>query len=398
MARRKSEVNLHVKGRQRSHWLCRTADEMPTRPRRVAIVHDWLNGMRGGERTLEAVLELFPAAHIFTLLLDRGKISPAIGSRRIVTSFIQHLPLAQSRYRYFLPLFPMAAESFDLSGYDLVISTSHCVAKGARCSREALHICYCFSPMRYVWVFQEDYFGESKLKEVMLRPLLSRLKRWDRRSCDRVDCFVAISRTVAKRIARFYGRESEVIFPPVDTDFFIPGGRQGDFFLVVSALVPYKKVDLVIEAFNELKLPLVIIGDGPEYRKLRRMAANTVCFRGWVTDEEVREAYQGCRALVFAGVEDFGLAPVEAQACGRPVIAFGEGGVTESVQDGVTGTLFRQQSVDSLMGAVRAFQGRTFEGARLRENSLRFSRKVFKRRLMEYISARYAEFRLDRSE
>ena len=365
-------------------------------PRRVAIVHDWLNGMRGGEKTLEAILELFPAAHIFTLLLERDKISIGIGAKKITTSFIQHIPLAKSKYRYLLPLFPMAVERFDLSSYDLVISTSHCVAKGARAGREALHICYCFSPMRYVWVFHEEYFGKSRLKSQILRPFIAGLRSWDVRSCERVNHFVAISETVAGRIARFYGRESEVIFPPVETDFFVPGEKEGDFFLVVSALVPYKRVDMAVKTFNELGLPLVVIGDGPEYRRLRRMAARNISFRGWVSKEEVRDAYQSCRALIFPGVEDFGLTPIEAQACGRPVIALGKGGVTESVEDGMTGILFRRQSVASLKAAVTAFRRRRFDGAIARRNSLRFSKEVFKRRLMEYVCRRYEEFRLDK--
>ncbi|MDP2897038.1 MAG: glycosyltransferase [bacterium] len=362
---------------------------MSIQPKRVAIVHDWLNGMRGGERTLEAILELFPRADIFTLLLDREKISDTIGQRKITTSLIQRLPLAQSKYRYLLPLFPKAVESFDLSGYDLVISTSHCVAKGACPPDGAMHVCYCFSPMRYVWVFQEEYFGRGPVRRMLLRPVLDWLKRWDRRTSQRVHHFVAISKTVAERIARFYGRDSTVIHPPVDTTFFTPGGEQQDFFLMVSALVPYKRADLAIRAFNELRLPLVVVGDGPDYPRLKAMAGGTVSFRGWVSDDEVREAYQGCHALVFPGVEDFGLTPVEAQACGKPVIAFGEGGVTESVREGVTGLFFREQTVDALVAAVRAFQTMPFEPARARQNSLRFSREVFKERLKDYILRRF---------
>jgi glycosyltransferase involved in cell wall biosynthesis len=357
----------------------------------VAIVHDWLNGMRGGEKALEAILELFPQADIFTLLLDREKISASIRSRKITTSFVQHMPFSRSRYRHFLPLFPLAVESFDLSGYDLVISTSHCVAKGARPPREALHVCYCFSPMRYVWVFQEEYFGGSRMRKVALAPIFAALKWWDKRSCDRVDDFLAISRTVAERIETFYGRKAEVIYPPVDTDFFVPGGKEEDFYLVVSAVVPYKRVDIAIGAFNELRLPLVVIGEGPEYRRLRRLGGKTVSFRGWVTDEQVREAYQGCRALIFPGMEDFGLVPVEAQACGKPVIAFGKGGVTESVLDGETGIFFREQTVEALVDAVKAFRGRRFDPAKARENSLRFSQNVFKERMLEHITHRYKE-------
>ncbi len=364
---------------------------MSMQPRRVAIVHDWLNGMRGGEKALEAILELFPQADIFTLLLDRAKISASIRSRRITTSFVQHMPFSRSRYRHLLPLFPLAVESFDLSGYDLVISTSHCIAKGARPPREALHVCYCFSPMRYVWVFQEEYFGGNRMRKVALAPIFAALKWWDKRSCNRVDDFLAISRTVAERIETFYGRKAEVIYPPVDTDFFVPGGKEEDFYLIVSALVPYKRVDIAIAAFNELRLPLIVIGEGPEYRRLRRLAGKTVSFRGWVTDEEVREAYQGCRALIFAGVEDFGLVPVEAQACGKPVIAFAEGGVTESVLDGETGIFFREQTVEALVDAVKAFRGRRFDPAKARENSLKFSRHLFKAKMLDYVFRRCEE-------
>lgn len=377
-------------GRQR-RLAARTARFMSTQPRRVAIVHDWLNGMRGGEKALEAILELFPEADIFTLLLEREKVSARIGSQRITTSFIQHLPFARSKYRHLLPLFPLAIESFDLTGYDLVISTSHCVAKGARPAKGALHICYCFSPMRYVWVFQEEYFGGNRMRRVALAPIFAGLKLWDRRSCDRVNHFVAISGTVAKRIARFYRRKAEVIYPPVDTDFFVPGGKEADFYLVVSALVPYKRIDMAIQTFNKLKLPLVIIGDGPEYRKLKRLAGKTISFRGRVSDKQVREAYQGCRALIFPGVEDFGLVPVEAQACGKPVIAYGEGGVTESVLDGITGIFFQEQTADSLLEAVKAFQRMHFDPAKARENSLKFGREVFKDRMLEYLSRRYED-------
>lgn len=365
------------------------------RPRRVAIVHDWLNGMRGGEKTLETILDLFPEADIFTLLLDRDKISAKIREKNIATSFIQNIPLARSTYRHLLPLFPLAIERFNLSGYDLVISTSHCVAKGACPPENALHICYCFSPMRYVWVFQQEYFGRNPVKGALLRPVLAALRRWDRLSSRRVHHFVAISKTVANRISAFYGRESTIIFPPVNTDFFVPGKPQGDFFLVVSALVPYKRIDLAIEAFNRLKLPLVIIGDGPEYRRLKQAAGKTISFRGWATNEEVRDAYQGCRALIFPGEEDFGLTPVEAQACGKPVIAFARGGAIESVREGETGLLFREQTAESLTSAVQAFQREEFDPAIARRNSLRFSRDVFKRNLNDYITSRDEEFHLD---
>jgi len=239
---------------------------------KIALVHDWLNGMRGGEKVLEALCELYPEAEIFTLLLEEQKISPRIRGMTIHTSFIQRLPLARRHYRNYLPFFPRAIESFDLSGFDLVISTSHAVAKGCRPPVGALSLCYCFTPMRYLWFFYEDYFGAGLGKRLLLQPLFAYLRRWDLRSSERVDRFLAISKTVAGRIARVYNREAGIIYPPVDTDFFVPGSPSGDYFLIVSALVPYKRIGLAIDAFNRLEIPLKIVGTGPEARRLRARA------------------------------------------------------------------------------------------------------------------------------
>ncbi|MFH1039353.1 MAG: glycosyltransferase [PVC group bacterium] len=354
---------------------------------RVALVHDWLNGMRGGERVLETLCELYPEAEVFTLLLEPEKISPRIRGMKIRTSFIQKLPLAKKYYRNYLPLFPRAIERFDLSGFDLVISTSHAVAKGCRPPADAVSVCYCFTPMRYVWFLYEDYFGPGLLKKLLLRPMFAYLRRWDVRSSDRVGRFLAISKNVAGRIDRIYNRQAEVIYPPVDTDFFHPGPSSGDFFLIVSALVPYKKVDLAIAVFNRLGFPLKIVGTGPSAGRLRETAGPNIEFPGWLSDEDLRECYRNCRALIFPGLEDFGIVPLEAQACGRPVIGFGAGGLTETTVpwrggagEPPTGVFFYEQTEEALLAAVDLFikNEAAFDRESIRAHVLRFGRDRFK--------------------
>ena len=358
---------------------------------RVALVHDWLTGMRGGERCLEVFCELLPEADLFTLLHVPGTVSPIIESRRIVTSFVQRLPAARTRYRHYLPLFPAAIGRFDLSGYDLVVSLSHCVANGARARRGARHMSYCFTPMRYVWDLYADYVGAGAglLTRAALPPLAAALRRWDRRTSRRVDRFVAISRFVADRIARCYGREADVIYPPVDVQRFeiVPDGDE--FYLVVSALVPYKRVDLAVQAAMRLGRRLVVVGTGPEEPRLRAMAGPGIEFLGWRSDAEVAGLYARCRALLFPGVEDFGITPLEAMAAGRPVIAFGAGGALETVVPlgrgdmTPTGVFFEEQSVDALAAAMRVFevQADRFDGKALRVHAERFDRSIFKQRV-----------------
>ncbi len=354
---------------------------------KVALVHDWLNGMRGGERVLEALCELYPDAEIFTLLLEPEKVSPRIRGMKIHTSFIQNLPLARRYYRNYLPLFPMAIERFDLTGFDHVISTSHAVAKGCRAPVGAVNVCYCFTPMRYVWFLYEDYFGAGILKKIFLGPLFSYLRRWDVRTSARVHRFLAISKNVAGRIRRIYNREAEIIYPPVDTDYFHPGSGAGDFFLIVSALVPYKKVELAIAVFNRLGLPLKIVGSGPQEVKLRSLAGPNIEFTGWLSDEDLRECYRNCRALIFPGLEDFGIVPLEAQACGRPVIGFGEGGLLETAVpwpggdgEAPTGIFFTEQTEEALSRAVNLFleNEAAFTSQSIRSHALRFGRERFK--------------------
>jgi len=357
------------------------------RQMKVALVHDWLNGMRGGERVLEALCELYPEAEIFTLLLEREKISPRIGEMTIHTSFIQRLPFAFKRYRNYLPLFPRAVERFDLTGFDLVISTSHAVAKGCLPPEESVNVCYCFTPMRYIWFLYREYFGDNFFKKLLLSPCFSYLRRWDIRSSRRVGKFLAISNVVAERIKRIYNREAEIIYPPVDTEFFRPGGEIGDYFLIVSALVPYKELDLAIGAFNRLGLPLRVAGSGPLASKLQESASANIQFLGWRSDDELRRLYQGCRALIFPGVEDFGIVPLEAQACGRPVIGLGEGGLTESTiplsnkgDVSPTGLFFAERTEESLIDGVKRFMDNEskFEPRAIRAHAEKFDRKIFK--------------------
>jgi glycosyltransferase involved in cell wall biosynthesis len=356
----------------------------PTLPDRVAIVHDWLTGMRGGEKVLEALLELFPSADIFTLMHVPGSVSPAIESRRIHTSFVQQLPGAARHYRRYLPLFPSAVERFDLRGYDLVLSSSHCVAKGARAM--APHLCYCHTPMRYIWDQFDAYFGPGRASlttRAAAWAVAPGLRRWDRATASRVDRFVANSEHVRARIRSVYGREASVVYPPVDVERFRPAARREDFYLIVSALVPYKRVDLAIEAFRELDRPLLVVGSGPEASRLRVRAGRNVRFNPWASDEEVASLMERCRALLMPGLEDFGIVPVEAQAAGAPVIAYGGGGALETVIEpdesgrGGTGVFFHDLTPRCLARAVRRFESLEFEPLRLISNAWRFGRARF---------------------
>ncbi len=297
--------------------------------RRVALVHDWLTGMRGGEKCLEALLAVFPEADIHTLLHIPGSVSQSIEARPIRTSFIGRLPGAARHYRHYLPLFPRAVESLDLAGYDLVVSLSHCVAKGALVPPSASHVCYCFTPMRYAWDQYHAYLARMNWPTRSgMRLFMGYLRAWDLATAGRPDRYLTISRFVAERIRRCYGREAEVIYPPVETDFFTPSPSpaEGGYYLVVSALVPYKCLDLVVRAAPALPHPVVIAGCGPEEARLRSLARGNVEFTGWLSREELRQTYRDCRAFLFPGEEDFGLTPVEAMACGRPVIGYARGG------------------------------------------------------------------------
>ena len=356
---------------------------------RTALCHDWLNGMRGGEKCLEVFCELYPDSTIFTLFHEKGKISHLIADHTIKTSFLQKAPKIYLRYRHYLPLFPLAMEGFDLTGYDLVLSTGHCVAKGFRKPKGAVHICYCFTPMRYAWGFFEEYFGQrGKISRGLIKIILEKLRRWDLSSNSGVDCFVAISEHVKKRIHAHYHRNAEVIYPPVDTDFYTPGedNKKEDFYLIVSALVPYKKIDLAVEAFSRLNKKLLIIGDGPERKKLEKRSKKNIQFLGWQSNESIRGSYRKAKALIFPGEEDFGIVPVEMQACGGVVIAFGKGGALETVKDMETGVFFNESSPEGLARGVEKFENHTFSPETARANALKFNRGRFMSEISELVA------------
>jgi glycosyltransferase involved in cell wall biosynthesis len=359
----------------------------------VALVHDWLTGMRGGEKVLEMLCETYPTADLLTLFHVPGSVSPTIERLRPRTSILQKVPGIFRIYRYALPLFPAAIEQFDLDQYDLVISTSHCAAKSVVKTGRARHLCYCFTPMRYAWDQFDAYFGEGKvgtMKSRVLRPVLGMLARWDAGTAGRVDRYVAISQHVASRIRRYYNRDAVVIYPPVDTSFFSPDDTVAadNFLLIVSALVPYKRIELAIEASRLSGMPLRIVGSGPERTALAALASRTgadVQLLGSVSNEEVRDLYRRAAAVMLPGEEDFGIAPVEAQACGTPVIALARGGALETVVDGVTGVLVDEPTPAAFAaGIVRAKQ-LPFDRATIRTHALKFDRAVFSRAIQSAI-------------
>ena len=370
---------------------------------RIALVHDWLTGMRGGERCLEVFCELFPDAPIFTLLHVPGSVSPAIERHPIQTSFVQRLPGAAARYRQYLPLFPAAVRRFDLAGVDVVLSLSHCVAKAVRVPPGALHLCYCFTPMRYVWDLEDDYASAAGwLGRRLMPPAAALLRRWDRRTGS-VDDFVAISRHIADRIRRVYGRGAEVIHPPVEVERFRIADEVDDYYLVVSALVPYKRVDLAIAAATRLGRRLLVVGRGPEEARLRAMAGPRVRFLGWRSDAEVAGLYARCRAVLFPSVEDFGIVPLEAAAAGRPTIALARGGALETMvgldaHEPPTAVFFHEQTVEALADAIVRYEAAAtrFEPLALRARAARFDRPLFARRVREYVDGRWAEFQTRR--
>ena len=340
---------------------------------RVAIAHDWLTGMRGGELVLEALLELFPHSELFTLLHDRGSVSDLIESRPIHTSTIDRMPGIHKAYRFFLPLFPWAIARLDLSDLDLVLSSSHCAAKGARAPSGVPHICYCHTPMRYVWDQYDAYFAAgcaALLVRVAMATVAQPLRRWDVRSAVYVDHFVANSTHIKQRIRRYYGRDAVVVHPPVDLDRFAPGPRPREtFYVTLGALVPYKRLDLAVEALNEMGKPLLVVEGGVDRERLRALAGPTVQVRGPVAAEEVVDLLGRCRALVLPGLEDFGIGVVEALASGAPVVALGEGGVLDSVTNATngsglaegTGVFFSTPCVGDLVAAVRRFEQLEFD-------------------------------------
>jgi glycosyltransferase involved in cell wall biosynthesis len=358
---------------------------------RVALVHDWLTGMRGGEKVLEVFCELYPEADIYTLLHVPGTVSPTIERHRVHTSFVQRLPRARRYYRQYLPLFPLAIEQFRLDRYDLVLSSSHCVAKSVITPGRARHLCYCHTPMRYAWEQFDAYFGRQRVglvQSTLLRPILAGLARWDRATSGRPDAYLTNSRHVASRIRRYYTRDATVVYPPVDTVFYHPDGTApGDHALVVSALVPYKRIDRAIEACALAGLPLKIVGTGPDEASLRRLARGDVEFLGNRSDEEIRDLYRGAAVVVMPGEEDFGIVPLEAQACGRPVVALGCGGALETVVDGTTGILVQEESAAAMAAALTAATFDRFDPVTIRQHAMAFGRERFAAEIRSTIEA-----------
>lgn len=376
---------------------------------RIALVHDWLTGMRGGEKCLEVLCRRFPGARLYTLVHARGKTSPAIERMNIQTSFLQRLPGVERHYRWMLPLMPAAIERLVISeDVQLVLSFSHAVAKSIRVPPGIPHVCYCFTPMRYAWHLREDYLAPRGDVPGIDRPggprhgrwlsaakklVLDRIRQWDRRTSDRVTHFVAISNTVARRIEEAYGRASRIIYPPVDTAFYTPDAQpREDYYLCVSALVPYKRIDLAVAACRHLGKKLVVIGSGPEWKSLRHQAGPAIEFLGWQSNEEIRRHLRRCRALIFPGHEDFGIVPVEAQACGTPVVAFGAGGATETILGAAesqigSGRFFREQTVAELAAAIQWIERHPTQlsGALARQNALRFTVERYERELLGFL-------------
>ncbi len=362
---------------------------------KVALIHDWLTGQRGGEKVLEVLCEIFPEAPIFTLFHFPGTQIKSIEERDIHTSFLQRMPFLRKKYRSYLPMFPVAVELFDLQDFDMIVSSSHCVAKGVIPRPDALHVCYIHSPVRYAWNQYFSYFSPKKLgffSRKLIPFSIHKLRLWDESSSHRVDHFIANSKATAQRVQKYYRRQSDVIHPPVDSDYFRPVEKQEDYFLIVSALVPYKKIDLAIQTFNQNGRVLKILGQGPEYKRLKKMSKTNIQFLGSTDDETLLKTYQQAKALIMPGEEDFGINALEAQACGIPVVSYARGGALETVISGETGVFFSELSVKSLLGALDKLETIPFNKEILRVHALNFSREKFKEILNAFLRKKWHDF------
>ena len=361
---------------------------------KVAIVHDWLTIYGGSESIVRILHDMFPEAPVYTTVYDKKNMPADFAQMDIRPSFLQRYPFAKKKYTMYLPFMPRAFESFDLSEYDLVISSNTSCSKGVLTGARTLHICYCNTPMRYGWDFYHEYIREKgKLGKFMISCMMKKIRLWDRLSADRVDRFIANSNNVARRIRKHYGRTSHVIYPPVRTRMFTLGDRkQEEYYLAVSRLVPYKRIDLLVEAFSILGLPLKIIGDGSEMKELKKKASSNIQFLGRLEDDMVLKYMQGAKAFLFPGEEDFGITPIEAQACGVPVIAYGRGGALETVVNGKTGIFFQEQTKESVIEAVKSFEKMTFQREAIADHAEKFSEERFRRELKDYILEEYRKF------
>ncbi len=362
---------------------------------KIALVHDYLSQDGGAERVLKAMHEIWPEAPVFVLFHDPDKIN-YIKKENIRQSFLARLPLIRSHFQWYLPFMPLATEKYNLQDFDMVISSTSSFAKGLIVKPDTLHISYCHTPPRYLWANTHEYVAELKYGRIIkmaLPGIIHKLRLWDRMSADRVDHFIANSKTVQRRINKYYRRDSEVIYPPVDTDKFSISDNVQDYFLAGGRLVPYKRVDLVIQVFNRLKWPLKIFGIGPEYAKLKKRAKSNIEFLGRITDEEKAKLMSGAKAFIHPQMEDLGLTPIESMAAGRPVIAFASGGATETVIPNENGIFFYQQTWESLLETMLNFQAGSWDSAKIRENSLQFSTNNFKDKLRQFVADRHEEFK-----
>ncbi|WP_298787243.1 glycosyltransferase family 4 protein [uncultured Campylobacter sp.] len=366
-----------------------------------ALIHDWFSTYAGAEKCVESFTDIWDDFEIYSLIdflsdTDRDKI---LKGKRAHTSFIQKLPFAKDKYRNYLPLFPLAIEQFDLSDYDVVLSSSHAVAKGVLTHSNQLHIAYVHTPIRYAWDLYHQYLRESGLdrglKGMLAKYFLHKIRLWDASTANRVDHYVANSRYIARRIKKTYGKPSDVIYPPVDVDKFTLREAKEEFYLTASRMVPYKKIDLIVEAFSQTDKKLLVIGDGPDMAKIKSKAGKNVELLGFADDETMADLMGRAKAFVFAAEEDFGITPVEAQACGTPVICFGRGGARETVIDGESGLYFMEQNAKELLAAVAKFEQNydKFEPVKIRENSLKFSRARFEAEIKSYVEKKYEEFK-----
>ena len=344
----------------------------------AGLCHDWLTGMRGGERVLEILCRGFPKARIYTLIYNSKAVSRHISRHRVTTSWVQKIPGIEKHYRNLLPLFPSAINSIKPYDAEIIVSCSHCVAKSLLVVKGTQHLCYCFTPMRYAWLFQEEYL-RNPVKRAIAAPLLKYLRWWDKKTANRVDRYVAISHHVRQRIMTFYERDADVVYPPADTDYFTLNAEEDrdEADLIISALVPYKKVDLAVEAYNQSGKQLRIVGTGSGFEELKKLAGPNIQLLGRKSDEEIRELYQRSRCLIFPGEEDFGIVPVEAMACGTPVVAFNKGGATETVADQVSGVFFEEQTPESLNEAVERAISMHWDRQAIRTQAEKFSVQNF---------------------
>ena len=369
---------------------------------KIAIVHDWLPFMGGAENVVTNMMEVFPEAVLYTSICNKDRLTGKLKETEIVTTHLQKKKKEIINHRKLFLFMPTAMESIDLTSYDIVISSSSSVAKSVITGPDTLHICYCHTPMRYGWEFMHNYIGElsgkGRFKNKLKSYFMSFMRVWDYASSARVDVYVANSVNVAKRIKKHYRRDAYVIHPPVRGNIFQISNENGDFYLCVSRLQEYKRVDIAVEACTKLNVPLVVIGDGPEQQKLKKMAGSCVKFLGRVSDDVIREHYGKCKAFLFPGEEDYGITPLEAQASGRPVIAYGKGGVLETVIDGETGVFFKEQTVESMIEAIKKAKKIEFQKEKLREHAMEFDEEVFRNRLKRFVEEQYKKFEKKETE